>query len=90
MVEGYLHGNDVATIPWGVLILIGGSLAIASTFTVIGLNRSIASVISVDLGSDILMLVFIMTLTILMTELMSNTAIASLMLPVVKGIAMNI
>jgi len=56
-----LTWDDVATIPWGVLILIGGSLAIASTFTVIGLNRSIASVISVDLGSDILMLVFIMT-----------------------------
>jgi sodium-dependent dicarboxylate transporter 2/3/5 len=64
-----LTWDDVATIPWGVLILIGGSLAIASIFTVIGLNRSIASVISVDLGSDILMLVFIMTLTILMTEL---------------------
>jgi len=64
-----LTWDDVATIPWGVLILIGGSLAIASIFTVIGLNRSIASVILVDLGSDILMLVFIMTLTILMTEL---------------------
>ncbi len=85
-----LTWDDVTTIPWGVLILIGGSLAIASAFIVTGLDRSIASIISVDLGSDILMLAFITTLTIFMTELMSNTAVASLMLPVVKGVAMNI
>jgi sodium-dependent dicarboxylate transporter 2/3/5 len=85
-----LTWDEAAKIPWGVLILIGGSLAIAGTFTATGLDKSIASIISVELGSDISMLALVTSITVFMTELMSNTAIATLMIPIVKSVALNI
>ncbi len=85
-----LTWDDAAKIPWGVLILIGGSLAIAGAFTATGLDRSMASLISIELGSDISMLALVTIITVFMTELMSNTAVATLMIPIVKGVALNI
>jgi sodium-dependent dicarboxylate transporter 2/3/5 len=85
-----LTWDEAAKIPWGVLILIGGSLAIAGAFTATGLDKVIASLISVELGSDISMLALVTSITVFMTELMSNTAIATLMIPIVKGVALNI
>ncbi len=85
-----LTWDDAAKIPWGVLILIGGSLAIAGAFTATGLDRSMASLISIELGSDISILALVTIITVFMTELMSNTAVATLMIPIVKGVALNI
>jgi sodium-dependent dicarboxylate transporter 2/3/5 len=85
-----LAWDEAAKIPWGVLILIGGSLAIAGAFTATGLDKVIASLISVELGSDISMLALVTSITVFMTELMSNTAVATLMIPIVKGVALNI
>jgi len=85
-----LTWDDATKIPWGVLILIGGSLAIAGAFTATGLDRSMASLISIELGSDISMLALVTIITVFMTELMSNTAVATLMIPIVKGVAVNI
>jgi len=85
-----LTWDEAAKIPWGVLILIGGSLAIAGAFTATGLDKVIASLISVELGSDISMLALVTSITVFMTELMSNTAVATLMIPIVKGVALNI
>lgn len=81
-----LTWDDAARIPWGVLVLIGGSLALASAFTATGLDRIVASSITLDLSPS-LMLLFITALTVFLTELMSNTAIATLMLPVVSSVA---
>lgn len=70
-------------IPWGVLLLIGGGLALASGFTATGLDTWIADKM-LFLGEldYILIVLVIVTITMLTSELMSNTAVAALLLPI--------
>ncbi|MCS7141634.1 MAG: SLC13 family permease [Candidatus Nitrosocaldus sp.] len=84
-----LTWDDASRIPWGVLVLIGGSLALASAFTATGLDKMVASSLSLD-ASPQLMLLFITAVTVFLTELMSNTAVATLMLPIVSSVAVNV
>ncbi|MCS6767467.1 MAG: SLC13 family permease [Candidatus Nitrosocaldus sp.] len=84
-----LTWDDASRIPWGVLVLIGGSLALASAFTATGLDKMVASSLSLD-ASPQLMLLFITAVTVFLTELMSNTAVATLMLPIVSSVAVHV
>ncbi len=70
-----LDWQTAVGIPWGVLILIGGGLALANAFTSTGLGEWMAAKISF-LGNAnylIIILVFV-TLAILPSEMISNTA----------------
>jgi sodium-dependent dicarboxylate transporter 2/3/5 len=83
-----LDWNTAVTIPWGVLILIGGGLALADGFTSTGLGDWIAGQLSF-LGSAnyIIMILVLVTLAILPTEMISNTATAALLLPISASLA---
>lgn len=83
-----LDWDTAVRIPWGVLILIGGGLALASAFTSTGLGEWMAEKISF-LGNTnylIIILVFV-TLAILPTEMISNTATAALLIPIAASFA---
>lgn len=83
-----LDWDTAVTIPWGVLILIGGGLALANGFTSTGLGDWIANQLSF-LGNAnyfVILLVFVM-LAILPTEMISNTATAALLLPISASLA---
>ena len=70
-------------IPWGVLILIGGGLALAGGFTATGLDMWIADkLLFVGELDYFLIVLVIVTITMLTSELMSNTAVAALLLPI--------
>ena len=70
-------------IPWGVLLLIGGGLALASGFTATGLDMWIADKLLFLGELDYFLIVLvIVTITMLTSELMSNTAVAALLLPI--------
>ncbi|GBC73374.1 Sodium-dependent dicarboxylate transporter SdcS [archaeon HR04] len=84
-----LTWDEASRIPWGVLVLIGGSLALANAFTATGLDKIVASSLAIE-ASPSLMILFITTVTVFITELMSNTAVATLMLPVVSGVAEHV
>lgn len=87
-IPALLDWNSAMTIPWGILILIGGGLALANAFTTTGLGDWIAMHLDV-LGNThyiIIILVFV-TLAILPTEMISNTATAALLLPISASIA---
>ncbi|MFN4337314.1 MAG: SLC13 family permease [Candidatus Nitrosocaldus sp.] len=84
-----LTWDDASRIQWGVLVLIGGSLAIAGAFTATGLDKIVASSLVLDMDNSY-MLLLITTVTVFLTELMSNTAIATLMLPIVSSVAESI
>ena len=80
--------DTAVTIPWGVLILIGGGLALANGFTSTGLGDWIAIQLNF-LGNAnyiVIVLVFV-TLAILPTEMISNTATAALLLPISASLA---
>lgn len=81
--ERLLDLKTASTIPWGVLILIGGGLALASGFTATGLDTWIADKMLFIGDLDFFLIVLIVvTITMLTSELMSNTAVAALLLPI--------
>jgi len=77
-----------AKIPWGVLLLIGGGLALASGFTLTGLDKWVAERLVPAGTSDILLIILlIVAFTIFSGEIISNTAGAALMIPIGASIA---
>jgi solute carrier family 13 (sodium-dependent dicarboxylate transporter), member 2/3/5 len=68
-------------IPWGVLVLFGGGLALAGGMTATGLDRYIAAALNVG-GLHPLVVVLALTgALVFLTEIASNTAIATTFLP---------
>lgn len=85
-----LDWRAAESIPWGVLILFGGGLALANAFESTGLAKAIgASVGSLgDLPPWVIVL-GVATLIIFLTELTSNTATTATFLPVVAAAAVG-
>ena len=82
--------KTASKIPWGVLILIGGGLALAGGFTTTGLDFWIADRLLFLDGLDYVVIVLvIVTITIFTSELMSNTAVAALLLPIMAVLGTN-
>lgn len=78
-----LRWESAKNIPWGVLLLFAGGIAIASAFVQSGLANSIAQELGalVNLPTWLLVLSICLAVTFL-TEVTSNTATASLLMPV--------
>jgi solute carrier family 13 (sodium-dependent dicarboxylate transporter), member 2/3/5 len=77
-----------ARIHWGILLMFGGGLALAEGFQVTGLSEAIGRKLSVFSGAPPLLIILSVCLLItFMTEITSSTATASLMLPILGGLA---
>lgn len=77
-------------LPWGVLLLFGGGLALSGQFTSSGLTQWIGDSVGALSALSILVIVLLVTTgVIFLTELTSNTATAATFLPVAGGIAMG-
>ena len=80
-----------AKMPWGVLLLFGGGLAMAAGFKQTGLATWIGSQVSLLNNAPILVLVVaVTTLIIFLTELTSNTATAAMVMPILSAVAIGI
>ena len=78
-------------IPWGVLILFGGGLALASLIKSTGLADWVAEAMSVVGGMPVLLIVaFVVTVIIFLTELTSNTATAAGFLPLMGALGVSL
>lgn len=76
-------------LPWGVLLLFGGGLAIAAGFTSSGLSQWIGDQLTVLEGLNIFVIIVISTtLVLFLTEITSNTATATMILPVMASLAL--
>lgn len=83
-----LSWADSRDIPWGVLLLFGGGLAIAQGFTSSGLSNWLGEQLTVLDGFHLFIIISSATLLIMMmTEITSNTATATMILPVVAALA---
>jgi len=83
-----LNWRSAARIPWDVLILFGGGFALAQGFQQSGLTGWIGSQLGfLDQVHWLIMVVAVAMVTIFLTELTSNTATASMLLPIVAGLA---
>lgn len=82
-----LDWESTSKLPWGILLLFGGGLALADALYKTGLIDLIGSVFH---GSHINRVLFILALsaaTVILSEAMSNVALVVVFLPVVSGIA---
>ncbi|GAK07759.1 LOW QUALITY PROTEIN: sodium-dependent transporter [Geomicrobium sp. JCM 19038] len=80
--------SDSRDIPWGVLLLFGGGLAIAQGFTASGLSDWLGQQLTVLDGFNLLIIIAAATIFIMiLTEITSNTATATMILPVVAALA---
>jgi sodium-dependent dicarboxylate transporter 2/3/5 len=87
-----LSWDDAKKIPWGILLLFGGGLAIAKGFTTSGLSGFIASQLQVWLGDASPFVIVVSTVGIItgLTEVASNTATISLSLPIMASLSQAI
>lgn len=86
---GRLLDWETATrIPWGMLILFGGGIAIAKAFVVSGLSAALGDALAGIAGWHVLVMMVIICLTItFLTEMTSNTATTTLMMPILAAAA---
>ncbi|SDH17773.1 solute carrier family 13 (sodium-dependent dicarboxylate transporter), member 2/3/5 [Alteribacillus persepolensis] len=83
-----LEWKDSRDIPWGILLLFGGGLAIAAGFSQTGLSNWIGEQLTVLEGMNFLLIVLVSTAVVLfLTEITSNTATGTMILPVVASLA---
>jgi solute carrier family 13 (sodium-dependent dicarboxylate transporter), member 2/3/5 len=86
-----LTWGEAERLPWGVLILFGGGLSLASAIEKTGLAGWIGTVMGgVSAWPVVLVVIAVTTLVIFLTELTSNTATAAGLLPVVAALAVGI
>jgi solute carrier family 13 (sodium-dependent dicarboxylate transporter), member 2/3/5 len=86
-----LDWETAVTIPWGVLILIGGGLALAHAFTETGLDEWISNqLLFVENLNYILIVLVIVALGVFFSEIASNTASAALLIPITVSLASSI
>jgi sodium-dependent dicarboxylate transporter 2/3/5 len=86
-----LDWETAEKIPWGMLILFGGGIAIAEAFTRSGLSEAIGSLLAglATLPTLLTMIAICIGVT-LATETASNTATATLMMPIMAAAALAV
>jgi sodium-dependent dicarboxylate transporter 2/3/5 len=83
-----LDWDAAARIPWGVLILFGGGLALAEAFTSSGLAEWIGRQLEGLRGAPpVVVIGAVALLFLLLTELTSNTATAAMAMPIMAALA---
>lgn len=90
--RGRLMGwPDMRNLPWGLLLLFGGGLSLAAAFESSGLTQWFGTLLA---GLSVLPFVLIVfalgAIVLLMTEIMSNTAVSNMLIPVGIGLALGI
>lgn len=87
---GLLNWETAKEIPWDVLLLFGGGLALSATFTTSGLSLWIGDKASALEGAPTILIVAAVTLLVIfLTEMTSNTATAAAFLPIIGGVAIG-
>ncbi len=86
-----LDWKTAEKIPWGVLILFGGGLALAEGFQSTGLAEWIGQKFTLLEGiSFFILLVIIIASVNFLTEVTSNVATASMLLPILASVAIKL
>ncbi|MFA1612581.1 SLC13 family permease [Halobellus rubicundus] len=84
IVGGCVDWEDVHSIDWGTLVLLGGGLALADGLAETDATRWLADATFGDLAgaSILLVVVAVVAVTVLLSELASNTAVVAIFAPV--------
>ncbi|NLB00563.1 MAG: SLC13/DASS family transporter [Methanomicrobiales archaeon] len=78
-------------IPWGILLLFGGGIALSNGFIQSGLAASIAESLTLIHGLPFFVLILVVALGVsFATEITSNTAIAAVLMPIMAATAISL
>lgn len=89
--EYVLNWEWAKKIPWGILILFGGGFALAAGFHETGLDLWIGNAFgNIQYGSVLILVLAICLLLTFLTEITSNTATITMMLPVLAAMALSL
>ncbi len=85
---GLIVWREAVKLPWGVLLLYGGGLAIAAGFQSSGLANWIGSHVSILDGLSVFFMVLIIIAAVnFLTELTSNLATTAMLLPILASVS---
>jgi len=89
--ERILDWKTAERIPWGILILFGGGLALAGGFKETGLAEWIGQRFTLIEGISFFLLLMIIIASVnFLTEVTSNVATASMLLPILASVALKL
>lgn len=89
--KGLLEWKDTGRMPWGVLILFGGGLSMASAISATGLAAWIGQQIGVLSNWPVVVfVVIVIALMVFLTEMTSNTASTAAFLPILASVAVGL
>jgi sodium-dependent dicarboxylate transporter 2/3/5 len=79
-----LKWSDTEKLPWGILLLFGGGLAMAAILEKNGILKSLSAYFNFADGINPILLIFILTaLAIFISEVLSNLAMVTVFIPIV-------
>ncbi|MBX2815288.1 MAG: DASS family sodium-coupled anion symporter [Saprospiraceae bacterium] len=83
--------NEAVKLPWGIIILFGGGMALAAGFVSSGLAQWIGNQMTLLQGFSLMMLVFILISAVnFLTEITSNLATTAMLMPILAPMALTI
>ncbi len=86
-----LTWNEAVKLPWGILLLFGGGLALATGFQQSGLAEFIGSQLSLMQGASIILILIVVVVAVnFLTEITSNIATTAMILPILAPLALVI
>jgi sodium-dependent dicarboxylate transporter 2/3/5 len=81
--------KECSNIPWGIILLFGGGMALAKGFSDTGLAEWIALQMGQMQGFSLIILIFILVASVnFLTEITSNLATTAMLLPVLAPMAL--
>ena len=86
-----IHWEDAGKIPWGIILLFGGGMALAAGFQETGLALWLGSQIDLLVGVSLFVLVLIVIAAVnFLTEITSNLATTAMLLPILAPVAITL
>lgn len=85
-----IEWEEAVKLPWGIILLFGGGMALAKGFTTTGLAEWIAGQMSQLDGLSVLLLILVLVAIVnFLTEITSNLATTAMLLPVLAPMAVS-
>ncbi|KAA5822355.1 SLC13/DASS family transporter [Algibacter amylolyticus] len=89
--ENLISWKDTKNLPWGIILLFGGGMALAKGFDSSGLASWIGSQMTALEGVTTILLIFLLIAAVnFLTEITSNLATTAMLLPVLAPMAITI
>lgn len=84
-----LNWHQAKQVPWGLLLLFSGGMAIGMAFKESGLSREVGEMLSGVTSLNLIVMIGIVCLAVtFLTEITSNTATSNVLLPILAGTCM--